>query len=98
MDAMLCDKAQELAKEIAAAGHVAARQHSTGWSLLIGTALIGLGVAVSLAASFEYYRFVRLSKQGRIYMPRTVLLAVVVAVILALLGVVMASYLILVSL
>jgi putative membrane protein len=85
-------------REIAAAGQVAAHQHSTGWSLWIGTALIGLGVAVSLAASFEYFRFVRLSKQGRTYMPRTVLLAVVVAVILALLGIAMASYLILVSL
>jgi putative membrane protein len=85
-------------REIAAAGQVAAHQHSTGWSLWIGTALIGLGVAVSLVASFEYYRFVRLSRQGRTYMPRTVLLAVVVAIILAMLGIVMALYLILVSL
>ena len=85
-------------REIAAAGHVAAHQHSTGWSLWIGTVLIGLGVAVSLLASFEYYRFVRLSKQGLAYTPRTAMLAVVVAVILALLGIVMALYLILVSL
>jgi putative membrane protein len=85
-------------REIAAADHVAAHQHSTGWSLWIGTALIGLGVAVSLLASFEYYRFVRLSKQGLAYTPRTAMLAVVVAVILALLGIVMALYLILVSL
>ena len=84
-------------REIAAAGQVAAHQHSTGWSLWIGTALIGLGVAVSLLASFEYYRFVRWSKQGRTYTPRTAMLAVVVAVILALLGIVMALYLILVS-
>jgi putative membrane protein len=84
-------------REIAAAGQVAAHQHSTGWSLWIGTALIGLGVAVSLWASYEYYRFVRLSKQGRADAPRTTLLAVVVAVILALLGIVMAAYLILVS-
>jgi putative membrane protein len=85
-------------REIAAAGQVAAHQHSTGWSLWIGTTLIGLGVVVSLLASFEYYRFVRLSKQGRTYMPRTALLAVVVAVILSVLGIVMALYLILVSL
>jgi len=85
-------------REIAAAGQVAAQQHSTRWSLWIGTALIGLGVAVSLLASCEYYRFVRLSAQGRTYVPRTVLLAVVVAIILALLGIVMALYLILVSL
>ena len=84
-------------REIAAAGHVAAHQHSTGWSLWIGVGLIALGVVVSLLASFEYFRFVQLSKQGRSYTPRTALLAVVVGVILAVLGIVMALYLILVS-
>jgi len=84
-------------REIAAAGQVAAHPHSTGWSLGIGTALIGLGVAVSLLASFEYYRFISRSEQGRTYAPRTAMLAVVVAVILALLGIVMALYLVLVS-
>jgi putative membrane protein len=84
-------------REIAAASQVAAHQHSTGWSLWIGTALIGLGVAVSLLASFEYYRFVRLSRLGQTYMPRTALLAAVVGVILALLGIAMALYLVLVS-
>ena len=84
-------------REIAAAGQVMAHQHSTRWSLWIGTALIGLGVVVSLVASFEYYRFVSLSKRGRAYTPRTALLAVVVGVILAVLGIVMAMYLILVS-
>ena len=85
-------------REIAAAGQVVAHRHSTGWSLWIGTALIGLGVAVSVVASFEYYRFVSMSKQGRAYTPRTALLAVVVAFILAVLGIVMAIYLIIVSL
>jgi putative membrane protein len=84
-------------REIAAAGQVAAPQHSTGWSLWIGTALIGLGVAVSAVASFEYYRFISLSKHGRAYTPRTALLAVVVGAILAILGIVMAAYLILIS-
>ena len=84
-------------REIAAAGHVAAGTHSTSWSLWIGIGLIALGVVVSLLASFEYYRFVRLSKQGRTYMPRTAMLAVVVGVILAVLGIVMALYLVLVS-
>jgi putative membrane protein len=82
-------------REIAAVGQVAAHQHSTGWSLWIGTALIGLGVVVSVVASFEYYRFVSLSKLGRPYTPRTTLLAVVVGAILAVLGIVMAAYLIL---
>ena len=84
-------------REIAAAGQVVAHQRSTGWSLWIGTALIGLGVGVSIVASFEYYRFVSMSKQGRAYAPRTALLAVVVGAILAVLGIVMASYLVLVS-
>jgi hypothetical protein len=51
-----------------------------------------------LVASFEYYRFVRLFEQGRSYTPRTALLAVAVAFILAILGIVMAVYLIVVSL
>jgi putative membrane protein len=84
-------------REIAAAGHVAAHQHSTGWSLWIGVGLIALGVVVSVLASFEYFRFVQLSKQGRSYMPRTALLAVIVAAILGLLGIVMAVYLILIG-
>jgi putative membrane protein len=85
-------------REIAAAGHVAAHERSTGWSLWIGTGLIALGVIVSLVASFEYYRFVRLFGRGRPYTPRTALLAVTVAFILAILGIVMAVYLIVVSL
>jgi putative membrane protein len=84
-------------REIAAAGDVAAHQHSTGWSLWIGVGLIALGVVVSVLASFEYFRFVQLSKQGRSYMPRTALLAVIVAAILGLLGIVMAVYLILIG-
>jgi putative membrane protein len=84
-------------REIAAAGHEAVQQRSTGWSLWIGVGLIALGVVVSLLASFEYFRFVRLSNQGRSYTPRTALLAVMVAIILGLLGIVMAVYLILIG-
>ena len=82
-------------REIAGAGHATVHQHTTGWSLWIGTGLIALGVAVSLLASFEYFRFVQLAKRGLDYMPRTAMLAVVVSVILAILGTVMAVYLIL---
>ncbi|MGO8753139.1 MAG: YidH family protein [Thermoguttaceae bacterium] len=84
-------------REIATAGHIDVHHRATGWSLWIGVGLIALGVAVSLLASFEYFRFVQLSKQGRFYMPRTALLAMVVAVILGLLGIVMAGYLILIG-
>ena len=51
-------------REIAATGQVSVHHRSTGWSLWIGTALIALGVAVSLLASWEYFRFVQLAKQG----------------------------------
>ena len=86
-------------REIAAVGQVAVHhQHTTGWSLWIGTGLIVLGVIVSLAASIEYYRFVSLTKRGLSYVPRTALLTIIVACILALLGIVMAIYLILLSL
>ena len=84
-------------REIAAAGHIAVHHRTTGWSLWIGVGLIALGVVVSLLASYEYFRFVQLSKQGRSYTPRTALLAMVVAVILGLLGIVMAVYLILIG-
>ncbi|MCH5375606.1 MAG: DUF202 domain-containing protein [Planctomycetes bacterium] len=82
-------------REIAAAGHITVRQHTTGWSLWIGTGLIALGIAVSLLASWEYSRFLRLAKRGLDYTPRTATLAVAVSVILAILGMVMAVYLVL---
>ena len=81
-------------REIAAAGHIAVHHRSTGWSLWIGTGLIALGVTVSLFAAYEYFRFVRLSKRGQSYTPRTAMPAVVVAIILALLGLAMAVYLV----
>ena len=81
-------------REIAAAGHVAAQPRSTGWSLWIGTALIGLGVTVSAVASFEYFRFVRRFRQGVSYTPRTAVLALAVATLLAFLGILMAVYLV----
>ncbi len=84
-------------REIAAAGHLPVQHRATGWSLWIGVGLIVVGVAVSLLASFEFMRFAQLSKQGRSYTPRTAFLAVVVAVILGLLGIVMAVYLVLIG-
>ncbi len=80
-------------REIAAVGQIPVQQHATGLSLWIGVGLIALGVAISLLAAYEYSRFIQASKRGQTYIPRTVSLAVVVAVILGLLGVVMAVYL-----
>ncbi len=84
-------------RELAVTEQAAAHPPSSGWSLWIGTSLIALGVAVSLLAPREYCRFIRFSRRGRICMPRTAMLAVVVAVILAVLGGAMALYLMLVS-
>ena len=80
------------------AGHVPSSYSSTGWSLWIGTGLIGLGVAISLLASAEYWRFARSSARRRLYNPRTGMLAVVVAAVLAILGILMASHLIVIGL
>jgi len=84
-------------REIALVGHDVVHQRSTGWSLGIGVGLIVLGVVVNVLTSCEYFRFIRLSKHGPGYVPRTALLAVVVALILALLGIIMAVYLVLVN-
>lgn len=81
-------------REIAVIGHVVGNHPASGWSLWIGVGLIVLGVAVSLLATFEYFRFVQRSQQNRLYTPRTTCLAVAVAVILGLLGTVMAVYLV----
>lgn len=82
-------------QEIAAVGHITMPHRSTGWSLGIGVGLISLGVIVSMAAGLEYGRFVRPSKQGPTHPPRTVFLAIVVAFLLSILGIVMAIYLLL---
>lgn len=84
-------------REIAAAGHVPADHRSTAWSLGIGIGLIALGVVVTLTASFEHLRFVQQSSRGQSYTPRTAMLAIGVAVMLGILGILMAAYLILVS-
>jgi putative membrane protein len=81
-------------REIALAGQVVAHQHSTRWSLWIGVVLIALGVIVSVAASWEYFRYIQFAGRGVQYTPRTAVLAVIVAVILAVLGVLMAAYLV----
>jgi putative membrane protein len=84
-------------REIAAMGHAVGDPRSTAWSLWIGTALIVLGVVASTIASYEYYRFLRFLKRQRTYTPRTALLAVVVTIVVAMLGCMMAVYLLVVS-
>jgi putative membrane protein len=84
-------------REFALAEHDVAHQRSTGWSLGIGVALIGLGVVVNVLTSYEYFRIIRSFYRGRDYAPRTALMAVFVAMILALLGIAMAVYLVVIN-
>jgi putative membrane protein len=67
----------------------------TGISLWIGVALVILGVVVVLAASWQHVRFLRRLDAGQPYQPPSWSLGVVVGIVLALLGVGMTAYLLL---
>ena len=84
-------------RELSVRDHGAVHPASSGWSVWIGTSLIGLGVAIGLFASYEYSRFSRLAKLGQIRMPRTAMFAGVVAMLMAVLGAAMAFYFILLN-
>ena len=81
-------------REIAAAGNLS-RPPQTGFSLWIGTILVLAGVAVSLFAAWEYQRFVKHLEQQLPYSAPRWPLGILVAAFLAIMGVVMALYLIL---
>jgi putative membrane protein len=66
---------------------------STGLSLWIGTALIVLGVASTVLAGVRHVRFLRRLERGEPYRPAVWSPGVVVAVILAVVGLGMAVYL-----
>ena len=76
----------------------AAQQHqpvtSSGWSLVLGVALIVLGVAVNALAGVGHARFLRRHDRGEPYVPPAWSLGIVVALLLAGLGVGMAAYLV----
>jgi putative membrane protein len=80
-------------REIAAAGNLAHPPH-TAFSLWIGTALVLLGVAVSLLAAWEHSRFLRRLTSGAPYSPPRLPLSIIVAVLLSVLGVLMSIYLV----
>jgi putative membrane protein len=64
--------------------------HSTGASLGVGTALVLIGVAVNLMAAWQHARVLRRFRRGEFYHPPRWSLGIVVAVVLGLLGIVMA--------
>src|SRR5262245_7604863 len=67
-----------------------------GLSMWIGTTLVVLGVVVNLFAAREHVRFLRRLERGEPYRPERWSLGVIVAVVLAACGAVMASYLVVV--
>jgi putative membrane protein len=81
-------------RELAASGGGPAPA-STGASLWIGTALVLLGVAVSLLAAAEHRRFLRALDRREPYRAPRWSLGLAVSVVLAAVGLVMAAYLLL---
>lgn len=83
-------------REIAAAEHLAELPRS-GYSLWIGTVLILLGVVVSLMAAWEHARLLRQLDQAVAYRPPRRSMAIIVAIVLALIGIAMAGYMLFVG-
>jgi putative membrane protein len=79
-------------RELAAAGHGPAAP-STGLSLWLGTALVLLGVAVNVAAALQHRQFLGRLERGEPYRPPAWSLGLAVAAGLALLGLAMTAYL-----
>lgn len=75
----------------------AAPPHLYGWSLWLGTALVVLGICVTLCAAFQHKHVLERLKRGEDYIPPRWSLGLIVAVVLAILGAVMVAYLWLVS-
>jgi putative membrane protein len=82
-------------REIEAARQASPLPSTTGLSLWIGTALILLGVVVNLLVSAEHLRLMRHVPSEPPYGVRSWLLGVGVALVLAILGIVMSVYLVL---
>jgi putative membrane protein len=84
-------------REIESVREATSSRASTGLSLWIGTALIFLGVIVNLLVSAEHIRLMRQVRSQPPYGVRSWIMGVAVAVVLALLGIAMAVYLILIT-
>ena len=78
-----------------AMGHEATHPHSYGLSLWIGTALVILGIIVTLAAAQQHRQVIGRLNRGEDYVPPRWSLGLIVAVLLAILGGAMVLYLLL---
>lgn len=77
------------------AGHQQSTGTGTGgWSLWIGVSLICLGIVVNLAAAKEHLRIIRLLDRGEHYSPPAWSLGILVAILIAILGLGTTSYLV----
>ena len=74
----------------------AGRFTSTGFSIAVGVGLVMFGVFVSLAAAFNHFRVTGQLKSGQYESGRPSLLGMAVALVLALIGLAMAVYLVVV--
>ena len=83
-------------REIAVA-HPATPVHSYGVSLGLGTALVVLGIAVTLAAAAQHRQVIRRLARGEDYLAPRWSLGVILALVLAVLGVAIVVYLLFVS-
>src|SRR4051794_10996475 len=72
--------------------HVNPQQH-TGLSLYVGVALVGLGVIVNIASAIKYGQTIRRLKRGAPVSPGVLSLEVIIAIVLALLGLAMGAFL-----
>ncbi len=73
---------------------VAAPARSYGLSLWFGTALIGLGVLINVASSIHHVRVIDQLNRGATAFERPSRTAIIVAALLAMLGLAMAIYLV----
>jgi len=82
-------------RELGAADHMLASQRGpfNGW---VGTALMGLGVTVFITAPIRHAAFVRRYRAGLPLEPREFGVASAIAIVLAILGIALAAYLLLV--
>jgi putative membrane protein len=67
---------------------------SSRWSLVIGVSLIALGIAVNALAGVGHARFLRRHDRGEPYRPPVWSLGIIVALVLAVMGIGMAAYLV----
>ena len=80
-------------REIQLAQHMALQAHS-GLSVWFGTALVGLGVVMEIAATFRHLKLVRQLQSGEPFQGHVSRTAIAVVVLLATTGIALCAYLI----